>query len=40
MTVTHLSLQNEFVHGWGLDFAFRKCVEVVTSGYFSYYIKI
>ncbi|KAL1366077.1 hypothetical protein HN51_013977 [Arachis hypogaea] len=20
-------IQNEFVHGWGLDFAFRKCVE-------------
>ncbi|CAL5208536.1 unnamed protein product [Lathyrus oleraceus] len=20
-------IQNEFVHGWGLDFAFRKCVK-------------
>lgn len=24
----HFLLQNDLVHGWGLDFALRKCVEV------------
>lgn len=24
------NLQNDLVHGWGLDFALRKCVEVST----------
>lgn len=24
-------LQNDLVHGWGLDFALRRCVEVTTS---------
>ena len=26
-----LLLQNDLIHGWGLDFALRKCVEVRTS---------
>lgn len=26
-----LFLQNDLVHGWGLDFALRKCVEVCAS---------
>jgi hypothetical protein len=27
--LTHCLLQNDLVHGWGLDFALRKCVEVL-----------
>ena len=26
-----LYMQNDLVHGWGLDFALRKCVEVHCS---------
>jgi hypothetical protein len=26
--LTSCFLQNDLVHGWGLDFALRKCVEV------------
>jgi len=26
--LTHCFVQNDLVHGWGLDFALRKCVEV------------
>lgn len=32
-TILYVSLfmQNDLVHGWGLDFALRKCVEVHCS---------
>ena len=31
-------LQNDLVHGWGLDFALRRCVEVLTiSAYLSFF---
>jgi hypothetical protein len=26
-----LYVQNDLVHGWGLDFALRKCVEVFPA---------
>lgn len=29
--LTYCFLQNDLVHGWGLDFALRKCVEVYSS---------
>lgn len=28
---THYFMQNDLVHGWGLDFALRKCVEVIPA---------
>jgi hypothetical protein len=28
---TMLYVQNDLVHGWGLDFALRKCVEVFPA---------
>lgn len=27
----HCFMQNDLVHGWGLDFALRKCVEVFPA---------
>lgn len=30
----YLLLQNDLVHGWGLDFALRRCVEVRTNFFF------
>lgn len=35
-------MQNDLVHGWGLDFALRKCVEVfhlppILFGFFVYF---
>ena len=32
-------LQNDLVHGWGLDFALRRCVEVRLCSYLNYLIK-
>lgn len=31
----YLLLQNDLVHGWGLDFALRRCVEVRTNFFSS-----
>lgn len=28
--MTNSFLQNDLVHGWGIDFALRKCVEVIA----------
>lgn len=33
-------LQNDLVHGWGLDFALRKCVEVNHFAYTPLFLMI
>jgi Protein of unknown function (DUF707) len=33
MLVYIFLMQNDLVHGWGLDFALRKCVEVYSLNF-------
>lgn len=35
-----MCMQNDLVHGWGLDFALRRCVEVNYFSFFGLYFTI
>ena len=35
---SYATMQNDLIHGWGLDFALRRCVEVSSLSFFDQYL--